>query len=111
MARTWPNAWGGNSNYMLTRVMGIEIIMGVFAAAKIRCDFNEGRQYLADRFQRQLNPLENQTIEMPGAGRIALTWERGPPAMLSNKPGRLSIQGQLINYLTTGDDSDAQIEP
>lgn len=48
MARTWPNAWGDNSNYMLIGAMGIEIIMGVFDAAKIRCDPNEGRQYLAD---------------------------------------------------------------
>ena len=47
VARTWPNAWGDNSNYMLIGAMGIEIIMGVFDAAKIRYDPNEGPQYLA----------------------------------------------------------------
>ena len=104
VAKVWPEAWGNNSDYMLTRAMGIEIIMSIFGAAKHRCDLNEGRQYTAETFQRQLAPLKECNIEIPGGGKIPLTWARGPFGPLSNKAGKVLIQKQLVNFLRHADE-------
>ncbi|TKJ43351.1 hypothetical protein CEE36_04785 [candidate division TA06 bacterium B3_TA06] len=103
--KMWPEAWGNNSDYMLTKAMGIEIILSIFAATKHRCDLNEGRQYTAETFQRQLEPLRNCQIEIPGFGkRPPLTWGKGPFGLLSNKAGKVLIQRQLVNYLRQADE-------
>jgi DGQHR domain-containing protein len=104
--KVWPEAWGNNRNYMLTRPMGLEIIFSIFSAVKHRCDLNEGRLYTADTFERQLAPLKDCYIEIPGSGKIHLTWERGPFGPLSNKAGRVLIQKQLINYLRRADETE-----
>lgn len=104
--RVWPKAWGNNSDYMLTKAMGIEIILSVFAAAKHRCDLNEGRQYTAEAFQHMLAPLKNCHIEIPGGGKLPLTWARGPFGPLSNKAGKVLIQKQLNNYLRQADEKE-----
>jgi len=104
----WPEAWGNNSDYMLTKAMGIEIIMSIFGAAKHRCDLNEGRQYTANAFERSLTPLKDCYIEIPGGGKIYLTWERGPFGPLSNKAGKVLIRKQLANYLMRADESEEQ---
>lgn len=102
--KVWPEAWGDNSHYMLTKAMGLEIIMSLFSAVKHRCDLNEGKQYTAETFQRQLAPLKDCYIEIPGGGKIHLTWEIGPFGPLSNKAGKVLIQKQLINYLRQADE-------
>jgi len=104
----WPKAWGNNSDYMLTKAMGIEIIMSIFGAAKHRCDLNEGRQYTAEAFERSLAPLKDCYIEIPGGGKIHLTWERGPFGPLSNKAGKVLIRKQLANHLMRADESEEQ---
>jgi DGQHR domain-containing protein len=102
--QVWPSAWGNNKEYMLTKAMGIEIILSAFGAVKHRCDLNEGRQYTANAFQRQLGPLKNCSVEIPGGGQIPLTWARGPFGPLSNKAGKTLIQKQFRNYLRQADE-------
>jgi DGQHR domain-containing protein len=102
--RVWPEAWGNNTHYMLTRAMGTEIIMSIFGSAKNRCDLNEGRQYTAEAFEHSLAPLRACAIEIPGGGKIPLTWQRGPFGPLSNKAGRVLIQKQLRNYMVRADE-------
>jgi len=106
--KVWPEAWGNNHDYMLTKAMGIEIIMSIFASAIHRCDLNEGRQYTAETFERSLTPLKDCYIEIPGGGKIRLTWERGPFGPLSNKAGKVLIRKQLTNYLVQADESEGQ---
>lgn len=102
--RLWPEAWGNNTNYMLTKAMGIEIILSAFATAKHRCDLNEGRQYTAEAFERQLSPLKECLIEIPGGGKLPLNWERGQFGPFSNKAGKVLIQRQQNNYLRQADE-------
>jgi DGQHR domain-containing protein len=102
--KLWPDAWGDNSDYMLTKAMGIEIILSAFVAAKHRCDLNAARQYTADNFEKALTPLKGIDIEIPGGGKLILNWERGPFGPLSNKAGKVLIQRQLVNRLRTADE-------
>jgi len=104
--KMWPNAWGDNQKYNLTKAMGIEIMLGIFPTVKHRCDLNEGRQYLCETFQRQLEPLNNCQIEIPGGGKINLTWERGPFGPLANKTGRSLITKNLITVLNLADEQE-----
>lgn len=102
----WPDAWGNNSDYMLTRPMGIEIIMSIFGAVKQRCDLNESQIYTAETFEHSIAPLQGCYIEMPGGGKIPLTWERGPLSPLSNIPGRKFIRKNLVDYLIKADEPE-----
>ncbi len=106
VARLWPDAWGNNKDFMLTKAMGIEIILSIFAPIKTRCDLNEGRQYSAEAFQRQLEPLLNCEISFPGGGQFPLTWESGPLGALSNAAGRSLIQKQLTNFIRLVDEPE-----
>lgn len=103
---TWPEAWGDNG-HMLTRPMGIQVIMSIFDAVKHRCDLNEGKQYTATTFRRSLEPLVDCNIELPGGGQIPLTWQRGPFGSLNNKAGQVLISKQLKNYLRQADDDES----
>ncbi|MCP4541817.1 MAG: DGQHR domain-containing protein [Chloroflexi bacterium] len=103
--RVWPDAWGNTREYMLCRPMGIETILSMFTAAKHRCDLNDGRQYTADTFERQLQVLQDVTIELPGGGALTLTWERGPFGSLSNKAGKTWIRKQLLDQLRQADET------
>jgi DGQHR domain-containing protein len=102
----WPEAWGNNRDYMLTRAMGVEIILSALGAAKHRCDLNSGRQYTAETFKLALAPLKNAEIVIPGGGHLPLTWGRGPFGPLSNKAGKVLIHKQLTNYLRKADDAE-----
>ncbi|HKP54622.1 MAG TPA: DGQHR domain-containing protein [Chloroflexia bacterium] len=106
--QVWPDAWGDNTNYMLTRPMGIELIMSVFDVVKHRCDLNHGRQYTAEAFAQSLEPLTRCEIQLPGSGRVPLTWERGPVGVgsMSNRAGITLITKQLKNHLRQADNLD-----
>ena len=82
---------------MLTKAMGIQVIMSIFDAVK-RCDLNHGKQYTASTFRQSLEPLVDCNIELPGGGQISLTWQRGLFGALNNKAGQALISKQLKDY-------------
>ena len=51
ISELFPNAWGDRKNHNLCLPIGFEIMLGIFSAAKQRCDLNCGRQYTADNFR------------------------------------------------------------
>jgi DGQHR domain-containing protein len=106
VSQTWPKAWGNNREFMLTKPMGIEIMFGIFANVKHRCDLNEGRQYTADSFTRQLKVLDGFQVILPGGGEIELDWMRGRFGTLSNATGRSLINKQLTNALRQADETE-----
>jgi hypothetical protein len=103
--QVWPEAWGNTREFMLRRPMGIETILSVFGAVKHRCDLNEGRQYIAEAFERQLQILKGVSIKLPGGGSLPLTWARGPFGPLSNKAGKTLIRKQFLDQLRQADES------
>lgn len=105
--RMWPEAWGDNKDYMLTRPMGMELMLSVFAAVSHRCDLNLGRQYTAENFEKSLAPLKDCEIEIPGGGKLTLTWQRGPFGTLSGRAGRVLMQKQLTDRLRSADENSA----
>ena len=99
----WPEAWGNNKDYTLTKSIGMSIILGIFGLVKHRVDLNAGKQYIAQNFKEQLEVLNGAEIEIPG-GSIPLTWESGPFGTLSNAAGRAYLTKQLKNLLTIADE-------
>lgn len=91
----WPEAWGQNKDYMLTRPMETELMLGIFSAVAHRCRLNLGRQYTAENFKKSLAPLKDCEIEIPGGGKLTLTWQRGPFRTLSGRAGRVLMQKQF----------------
>lgn len=100
----WPDAWSNHSEYVLTRPLGIETIFGIFPSAKHRCDLNEGRQYTAAAFTRQLQPLKGFEVELPGGGKLPLDWMKGRFGTVSGAVGRSLIRKQLTNALSLADE-------
>jgi len=100
----WNDAWGNNDEYVLTKNMGIEIIFSIFVEVKHRCDLNEGKQYTKENFTRQLQPLVNCEIEMPGEAKIIMNWERSKMGILAHRAGRTLITKQFKNILRKADE-------
>ena len=103
---TWPDAWGNNKDFMLTKPMGLEIMFSVFGNAKHRVDLNEGRQYTAKAFENQLSVLKGQALALPGGGSIDLDWQAGKLGALSNRVGRAWVSKQLKSKLVQADEPD-----
>jgi DGQHR domain-containing protein len=99
----WPEAWGDNKDYTLTKAFGFEIMFGVFPAAKLRCDLNNGRQYTADNFKTQMEPLTTANMELPGGGTIRLDWSR-KMGVINNSKTRTLITKQMRDILARADD-------
>ncbi len=107
VSETWPAAWGDRKGHALTKPFGLEVVSGIFRAAKHRVDLNAGKQYTADNFRDQLAVLQDAKIEPFGKSAdmsIPLTWEAGPMGPLSNASGRSLIIKQLIDTLQRADD-------
>jgi hypothetical protein len=104
VAKLWPKAWGNLKEYNLVRPIGFEIMLGIFAAVKHRCDLNCGKQYTADNFHSQLSPLRNAVIDFPAGGKLHLDWQRGLMGTLSNAPSRTLIMRQLQDLLRKADE-------
>jgi len=102
---TWPAAFSDHRSHMLWRPMGLEIMLGVFDAAKHRCDLNSGKEYTEANFACALEPLVGEQVALPGGGAVALDWRRGEGALgaLSNMPGRRLISKQLHDRLVQAD--------
>ncbi len=75
--RTWPEAWGNNKEYLLTRPVGIELMLSVFEPVQHLCDLNEGKQYTAETFGRQLSVLQDFKLRPAEGIAVPLDWVRG----------------------------------
>ena len=100
--------FAGNS--ALAGPFGLEIMFGIFPLAKNRCDLNRGRSYTKDNFLSQMEPLKDIDIVLPGAGQIALDWQRTSMAVISNTPGRNLIIRHLSDVLRAADEEDVGVE-
>jgi|SRR2546422_2805556 len=110
IAKLYPEAWGNNKEFLLTKPFGIETFLGIFGAAKHRVDLNEGRQYKAECFLRQLQPLTDAVISIPGGGKLKLDWKVGGPfGALSNKVGRGLVRKEIQNILTRTDSDEGSV--
>jgi hypothetical protein len=106
ISRMWPDAWGDNSKFNLSRPLGFEIMLSVFATVKQRCDLDCGRQFIADTFSSQREPLRGATIDLPGGGMLTLDWQRGPMGILSNRAARTLITRSLVDMLRRADEAE-----
>ncbi|AKA48718.1 hypothetical protein IX51_05945 [uncultured archaeon] len=110
ISELWPDAWGNNKSYFLTKPMGIEVMMGTFAAVCRRCDLNEGMKYNAQSFKNQMDTLVGTHIQLPGGGTISLDWRSGSISALSNKVGRSLITKQLSDILVRADSPEEEVD-
>ena len=99
----WPEAWGANKEYTLTRAFGFEIMFGVFPAAQLRCDLNKGRQYTSENFASQMKPLKGASIDLPGGGAIRMDWSKAMGVINSSKARTLIIK-QMRDILARADE-------
>jgi DGQHR domain-containing protein len=100
----WPTAWGELGKYNLCRPIGFEIVLSIFGVVKQRCDLNFGRQYTAEGFRSQMEPLLDAVIELPGGGKLVLDWQRGSMSILANRAARTLISRQLADKLRAADE-------
>lgn len=104
VSQSWPDAWGDTRNYNLCRPLGLETMLGVFGPIKHRVDLNAGRQYTAENFRSQMDPLRTASIDFPGGGKLALDWKRGPMGFLANRAARTLVIRQLSDQIRRADD-------
>ena len=100
----WPDAWGNLKDYNLSRPIGLEVMLTIFSEVKHRCDLNRGKQYTAENFKSQLEPIREASIDLPGGGKFTLDWERGTMGTLSGRTGKTLITHQLKDMLSKADD-------
>jgi DGQHR domain-containing protein len=105
LSQLWPEAWGDIKGHSLCKPIGFEIMIGVFASAKHRCDLNAGRQYTQASFLSQLKPLASATIDLPGGGSIMLDWKAGSLGMMSNSTMRVAVARKLRDLLIAADEA------
>ena len=104
VSQLWPEAWGDPSKFNLCRPLGFEIMLSVFPGARRRCDLNRGRQYTAENFASQMDPLRGVVIDLPGGGKMNLDWQRGPMGIFSNRAARTLITRSLLDLLQLADE-------
>lgn len=108
IAHLWPSAWGDSGKFNLCRPIGFEIMLGLFGTVKHRCDLNRARQYTAEAFASQMEPLRNAVIDLPApvGGKLTLDWQRGPMGILSNRAARMLITRSLSDLLRRADEPE-----
>jgi DGQHR domain-containing protein len=94
----FPEAWG-SKKHVLTKAMGLEIIMSVFKDVVWLCQAQEGGQLTVDTFKKQLKPLLGAKIPLLGR-ETPLDWSSPIFSKLSNKPAKTEIKKELATILT-----------
>jgi DGQHR domain-containing protein len=94
----FPEAWG-SKKHVLTKAMGLEIMMSVFKDVVMLCHAHEGGQLTVDTFKRQLKPLLGAKIPLLGT-ETPLDWSSPIFSKLSNKPAKAEIKKELATILT-----------
>ena len=94
----FPAAWASNK-HVLTKAMGLELVMSVFKDVVMLCHAHEGGQLTVESFKRQLKPLVGAKITLLGT-ETPLDWSSTVFAKLSNKPAKTEIKKELTTILT-----------
>lgn len=98
LKQLFPEAWG-SKKHVLTKAMGLEIMMSVFKDVVMLCHAHEGGQLTVESFKRQLRPVVGARIMLLG-NEIPLDWSSAIFSKLSNKPAKVEIKKELTSVLT-----------
>ena len=98
VSELFPEAWG-SKKHVLTKGMGIEMVMAVFKDVVSRCQAYEGNQLTVESFKKQLQPLVGAKILLLKK-ELPLDWASGVFSKLSNKPAKVEIKKELSAILT-----------
>ncbi|MGO9212148.1 MAG: DGQHR domain-containing protein [Terriglobales bacterium] len=98
LKQLFPEAWG-SKKHVLTKAMGLEIIMSVFRDVVMLCHAHEGGQLTVETFKRQLRPVVGAKIALLGR-ETPLDWSSEVFSKLSNKPAKTEIKKELTTILT-----------
>jgi DGQHR domain-containing protein len=98
LAESFPNAWG-SKEHVLTKAMGLEIVLSVFNNVVLRCQSFEGGQLTEEAFKRQLSPIVGAQILLLGH-ETPLDWSSVVFSKLSNKPAKAEIKKEMNAILT-----------
>lgn len=94
----WPSAWNSKT-HVLTKAMGIDLMLKTFERVYRRCDFYEAGQHGYANFKHQLQELAKikLTIEsgVGGEMRVPLNWESGIFGGYSSGKGKTWIIQQI----------------
>ncbi len=82
-------------------------MLSLFAAVKHRVDLNNAREYTAENFASQMEPLRTATFDLPGGGEIQLDWSK-KMAAINNSRMRNLISKQLRDILQRADEMEDQ---
>jgi len=109
--RMWPEAWGNNKEYNLTRSFGLEVVVRSFPAAKARVDLNAGREYTEANFYEQIMPLREAILEIDlgdaGVVPVRLDWRREGLDFLSRgQKAREAVINQVRRLLYLADEGE-----
>lgn len=104
VSNLWADAWGNRNKFNLCRPIGLEIVLSIFADVKHRCDLNCGKQYTAEKFRSQLEPVQEAKIDLPGGGTLTLDWQRGTMSTLGGRAGKVLVTRQLKDILRVADE-------
>lgn len=101
----YHNQWDDQRNYLLTKSIGFEILLGIFSAIKNRCDLYEARQLNKDSFVKQLSIIKDQSISLKlkdqSTINIDLNWTSRSMGQFSNKQWIREIIKELTNILNS----------
>jgi DGQHR domain-containing protein len=111
VTKLWPDAWD-QPGYSLSSSAGLEITLGVFPAVKHRVDLNNQKNYSAESFVEQMQPLKDATISLKlldgSVGTWTLDWQTDAISALSNsQKGRNFLIDALNGVLHAADEEDA----
>jgi DGQHR domain-containing protein len=98
VSELFQEAWD-SKKHVLTKAMGIEIVMGVFKDVVSRCQAYEANQLTVESFKRQLKPLVGAKILLLKK-ETPLDWSSAVFSKLSNKPAKTEIKKELSSILT-----------
>jgi len=91
----YQNAWGNNDNFVLTKVMGIEIVCALFPNVYLRCQKHEKQKTDVESFRRQLKHLgkiQLSETESP----IEVDWNSKRYGALSSHKGIALLKTQIL---------------
>jgi DGQHR domain-containing protein len=110
----WPNAWD-QKGYVLSSSVGLEVMLGVFPAAKHRVDLNRQKEYGAESFLSQIEPLREADVpfELPdgSTSSIRVDWKKDRIKFLSSSQrGRNLLIDAFNRVLHESDEGEGDEE-
>jgi len=101
----FDEAWNDQRNFVLTKSMGFEMMLGIFREIKQRCDLYEGRQLHKDSFINQVSFIKDKivTLNLKDGSKIEipLNWSSNSMGQFSSKQWIREIVKEIINLLNS----------